>query len=206
MLRAMRVRASLIGSAFGLGMMLLGGCAYGEVRQVVRAQFASDFDCPEVQLKKRELWYSYEGPDQFKAIGCGKVRTYTCPADAGRVSYDEPVCTFVDGDADAPKTVKMSDDLGDTGDGSTPPPSEDSSSGGDTGNDEPTPSSDDSGDSSSSSSGDSDDGLGGDSDLGGESSTPAPAAHGAASGGVKAGGGGVKASGGIHLGGGTKKK
>lgn len=200
MLRAMRVRASLIGSGFGLGMMLLGGCAYGEVRQVVRAQFASDFDCPEVQLKKRELWYSYEGPDQFKAIGCGKVRTYTCPADAGRVSYDKPVCTFVDGDADAPKTVKMSDDLGDTGGGDEPAPPSDDSSSGDSGNDEPAPSSDDSGDSSSSS----DDGLGGDSDLGGESSTPAASGHGSASGGVKSGG--VKASGGIHLGGGTKKK
>ena len=195
MLRAMRVRASVIGSVFGLGLLLLGGCAYGEVRQVVRAQFASDFDCPEVQLKKRELWYSYEGPDQFKAIGCGKVRTYTCPANAGRVSYDKPVCTFVDGDADAPKTVKMSDDPGADETGSPEPDSSGGDTGGgDTGNDEPAPSSDD--DSSAPSS---DDGLSGDSDLGGEASTPAPAAHGAA-------GGGVKASGGIHLGGGAKKK
>jgi hypothetical protein len=136
----MRVRLSAIGSGLGLGLLLTGGCAYGEVRQVVRAQFMSDLDCPEVVLKKRELWYSYEGPDQFKAFGCGHVRTYTCPNE-GMVSYDERVCTFVEGDADAPKMAEMTpeDDEG------IPPPTDDMGGSEDTSGDEAPPPPDDSG-------------------------------------------------------------
>ena len=182
----MRVRASSIGLVFGAGLLLLGGCAYGEVRQVVRAHFASEFDCPEVMLKKRELWYSYEGPDQFKAIGCGHVRTYTCP-DKGMVSYDEPVCTFVEGDADAPTLAKMTEDgaeeesappLDEPGD--APEPSDDTSGGEDTGGESGGGGGDD----------DLDDDLDADAE-GSSSSTPsgstAPASRGSASG--SAGGG-----------------
>ena len=191
----MRVRASSIGSVFGAGLLLLGGCAYGEVRQVVRAHFASEFDCPEVMLKKRELWYSYEGPDQFKAMGCGHVRTYTCP-DKGMISYDDDVCTFVEGDADAPKPVAMTpegeeeevappDDMG--GDEGT-------SGGEDTGGD--------SGDSGGSAD---DDDLGGGADSEAEDSGPSSSsgsAHGSASGSSSHGAatGSGKAGGKIKLG------
>lgn len=78
------------------------GCAYGELRTVLRAQFASELNCAEVKIQKRALWYSYEGPDQYKISGCGVMRTYTCPATDGLVSYDEPQCKWVEGDADAP--------------------------------------------------------------------------------------------------------
>jgi hypothetical protein len=97
------------------------GCAHGEVRQVVRAQFAAELGCRDVQVRKRDIWYSYDSPDQFKVSGCGVLRTYSCPAyEGGKASYDEPACTWVAGDADAPKAAVMapSDDDADpaTGD------------------------------------------------------------------------------------------
>jgi hypothetical protein len=193
---AMRVRLSAIGSGLGLGLLLLGGCAYGEVRQVVRAQFATEFDCPEVLLKKRELWYSYEGPDQFKAIGCGRVRTYTCPK-SGLVSYDEPVCTFVEGDADAPKMAEMTPE----GEEDIQPPPDDLDMGGtdETSGDEAPPPADDSGSS------DDGDGEGG-GDLGGDLDAEADA-DADADANAEGGGGSGKVGGGakIKLGVGKKK-
>jgi hypothetical protein len=103
MLRAMSHRP-LPAVALCLSVVAGLGCAYGEVRQVVRAQFASELNCPEVFIIKRDAWYQYDNPNQFKVTGCGVMRTYTCPKeDSGRVSYDEPACTWVEGDADAPK-------------------------------------------------------------------------------------------------------
>jgi len=103
MLRAMRVRP--IGAwILGVSALAGSGCAYGEVRQVVRAQFASELDCPEVVVKRRDAWYGREG-HQFKVTGCGVVRSYTCEQIDGRVSYDEPACTWVEGDIDAPKMM-----------------------------------------------------------------------------------------------------
>jgi len=109
MLRAMFVRSSVV-SALVFGCASLVGCAHGEVRQVIRAQFAAELSCPEVTLKKRDVWYVYEGPDQYKVSGCGVMRTYTCPAGDGMASYDEPACTWVAGDADAPQMAKMTPD------------------------------------------------------------------------------------------------
>jgi hypothetical protein len=106
MLRAMRVSPNRMMVLVVLGVVAASGCAYGEVRQVIRAQFASEFDCPEVQLRKRDTWYAQENPNQFKVIGCGKVRTYTCDKEVGLVSYDSPACKFVEGDADAPGANK----------------------------------------------------------------------------------------------------
>jgi hypothetical protein len=106
MLRAMSQRPLLV-VAFCVAVFAGFGCAYGEIRQVVRAQFASELDCPEVFIIKRDAWYQYENPNQFKVTGCGVMRTYTCPPEAtGRVSYDEPQCTWVEGDADAPKMAE----------------------------------------------------------------------------------------------------
>ena len=102
MLRAMQLRASSFVLLACLGGSLFSGCAYGEARQVIRAQFASELNCREVEIRRRDSWYAYEGPDQYKVIGCGETRTYTCPAHEGLVSYDKPACTYVKGDADAP--------------------------------------------------------------------------------------------------------
>jgi hypothetical protein len=102
MLRAMLQRAIVVFALFS-AVSAGFGCAYGEVRQVVRAQFASELNCPEVFITKRDAWYQYDSPNQFKVSGCGVMRTYTCPVDEGTVSYDKPACTWVEGDADAPK-------------------------------------------------------------------------------------------------------
>ena len=110
MLRAMKHGAWPI-VVLGWSLLAGAGCAYGEVRQVIRAQFASETHCSEVQLKRRDTWYAYDGPDQYKVIGCGQVRTYTCPA-SGLVSYDKPACTWVNGDADAPVVQKVEDEEG----------------------------------------------------------------------------------------------
>ena len=112
---ALAVGCALFGGFGGFGG--LTGCAYGEVRQVIRAQFAAELSCPEVSLRKRDVWYSYEGPDQYKVTGCGVIRTYTCPAGDGMASYDEPACTWVAGDADAPQ---MSKDTGLVDEGAPP--------------------------------------------------------------------------------------
>jgi hypothetical protein len=85
-----------------MALALLSGCAHSDMRTVLRAQFATELDCPEVQIQKRQLWYASKSPHQYKITGCGVVRTYTCPETDEFVSYDEPQCTWVDGDADAP--------------------------------------------------------------------------------------------------------
>jgi hypothetical protein len=113
MLRAMKIRPYVQVCSLSMLAGLLVGCAYGEVRQVIRAQFANDTGCAAVKLQKRSTWYAEEDPNQYKVRGCGVVRTYTC-ADHDLddlVSYDEPACTWVDGDADAPKiNVQTADD------------------------------------------------------------------------------------------------
>jgi hypothetical protein len=105
MLRAMKTGLSFWFVSLVLAMSALG-CAYGEARQVIRAQFASEIGCDAVKLTKRSTWYAEDNPNQFKVSGCGVVRTYTCEGTSLNelVSYDEPACTWVEGDADAPKT------------------------------------------------------------------------------------------------------
>jgi hypothetical protein len=89
----------------GIALASLSGCAYGSVRQVLRAQFASEVGCSDVTIKKRDFWYISDNPHQYKISGCGVMRTYTCASEDadGLVSYDEPACKWEEGDADAPK-------------------------------------------------------------------------------------------------------
>ena len=114
MLRAMQLRRlPLVSVVFKSALPVLGlalvasssGCAYGSVRQVLRAQFASDTGCSAVTLKKRDFWYVSDNPHQYKISGCGVMRTYTCTKEdaEGLISYDEPACKWEEGDADAPK-------------------------------------------------------------------------------------------------------
>jgi hypothetical protein len=123
MLRAMQTRSIVLG-VLALGCVAVSGCAYGEVRQVIRAQFASELNCPEVSLGRRDMWYAYDGLDQYKVAGCGVTRTYTCPANNGPVSFDKPACTWVAGDADTPE-IATSESNGDepvTDEGDSPDP------------------------------------------------------------------------------------
>jgi hypothetical protein len=193
MLRAMRARtermmADVKPSALliaGLLTLVASGCAYGEVRQVLRAQFASELNCPEVSMRRRDTWYAYEGPEQYKISGCGVMRTYTCPDTKGLVSYGSTPCTFVNGDADAPQGPKAEPNPVDESapqDAEPTPSSDDSSS----------ESSSSSSDSSASSSSSSSDGLDG-TDISSESSSESKGSS-------KKAGGKVKASTGIKLG------
>lgn len=104
MLRAMLPRSGLqtLAAAFACCVML-GGCAYGYTRQIVRAQFAAELDCPEVKMVRRPLWYVREGARYYKVSGCGVLRTYKCPGEDSLTSYDESPCTWTEGDIDAPK-------------------------------------------------------------------------------------------------------
>lgn len=127
MLRAMQLRrlplsvifrSSLPALAAGAALAAsASGCAYGNVRQVLRAQFASDVGCSAVTIKKRDFWYVADNPHQYKISGCGVMRTYTCTAEdaEGLLSYDEPACKWEEGDADAPKpkTTDMGDSMDD---------------------------------------------------------------------------------------------
>jgi hypothetical protein len=100
--------------AGGALLSTASGCAYGNVRQVLRAQFASEVGCSEVTFKKRDFWYVSDNPHQYKISGCGVMRTYTCTQEdaEGLISYDEPACKWEEGDADAPKPkmAVMTDD------------------------------------------------------------------------------------------------
>jgi hypothetical protein len=89
-------------------LAVASGCAYGEVRQVVRAQFASDVDCGDVQVEKKGLHYAPDegNEERYKVTGCGVERTYTCPKDAGLVSYGDATCTWVLGDSDRPQAAE----------------------------------------------------------------------------------------------------
>jgi hypothetical protein len=133
MLRAMQLRrlplvifkSSVCGPVLtGVALAtLVSGCAYGNVRQVLRAQFASDVDCSQVTIKKRDFWYISDNPHQYKISGCGVMRTYTCDQEDadGLISYDEPACKWEEGDADAPKpklqapSDPMDEGMGDEG-------------------------------------------------------------------------------------------
>jgi hypothetical protein len=186
MLRAMRVTPNRMMMSIVLGVVAASGCAYGEVRQVIRAQFASEYDCPEVQLRKRDSWYAQDNPNQFKVTGCGKVRTYTCDKDVGLVSYDSPACKWVEGDADAPGGEKA---------GQSNPATEQMPSDENTG---PEPSNDDESTSEPPSSSDStsepSDGLDSSADITSDSSSSSD----------KKSGGKVKASAGVKVGGHSK--
>jgi hypothetical protein len=112
MLRAMQLRRlplvifkSGVFLLSGIALASLSGCAYGNVRQVLRAQFASEVGCPDVTIKKRDFWYVADNPHQYKISGCGVMRTYTCTKEdaEGLISYDEPACKWEEGDSDAPK-------------------------------------------------------------------------------------------------------
>lgn len=108
----MSIRWSMV-HALALASLGLGGCAYGELHQVLRAQVASELSCPEVDVEKKGLSYltDEEENNRYLVTGCGVTRTYTCPEGSGLVSYDEPVCSFEAGNTDQPKVAEMPDEV-----------------------------------------------------------------------------------------------
>ncbi len=87
---------TLVLLGFGPLVVTLGGCAYGELRQVLRAQVASETSCGDVTVESSSVFAPGHKPNQFRVRGCGVDRTYDCPKEEGLVSYGAKVCTYVD--------------------------------------------------------------------------------------------------------------
>jgi hypothetical protein len=77
-------------------VLVLGGCAYGELKQVLRAQVASETSCGDVTVEGSSAYAPGYKPGQYRVKGCGVDRIYNCPKDEGLVSYSAKVCTYVD--------------------------------------------------------------------------------------------------------------
>jgi len=97
---------------FAAAAITSAGCAYGEMREVLRTSLASEHNCPEVKVVPqnrphlRELQPEYN--NQYRVTGCGLQRTYTCPAETGLVEYGTAArCTFIEGDPNSPELAPM---------------------------------------------------------------------------------------------------
>lgn len=83
------------GLAFACSLIVcLGGCAYGEMRQVLRAQVASEADCPDLVVQKASPYLPGYQPNQYTVQGCGIERVYTCKDDDGLVKFGSADCTY----------------------------------------------------------------------------------------------------------------
>jgi len=78
---------------------LFGGCAYGQMSQVLRAQVASEADCPTVAVKRVSEYAPGYQPNQYSVHGCGIDRVYTCRGKEGLVAFGSGVtdCTYTSG-------------------------------------------------------------------------------------------------------------
>jgi hypothetical protein len=86
-----------------LGVFLASGCAYGNLKQVLRAQVAAETSCGDVTIEATPLYQPGHKPNQYRVKGCGVDRTYNCPKEDGLVSYgDDQICSYVD-----TKSIKM---------------------------------------------------------------------------------------------------
>jgi hypothetical protein len=84
-----------------LSLLLLGGCAYGELKQVLRAQVAAETKCGDLTVETTPMYQPNHKPGTYRVKGCDVDRTYECPQDDGLVSYGDKVCKPV---AAAPAT------------------------------------------------------------------------------------------------------
>ena len=124
-----------LASAVLLGELLVG-CAYGEMRQVLRAEVASEANCPEMQVSPVPAYAKGYADNQYKVQGCGIARVYTCNDSGGLVEYGHADCKYVavkppslpapagsqpNGDGAGGETG----DIDDNADDSTPDPAED---------------------------------------------------------------------------------
>ena len=98
----------------------LVGCAYGEMRQVLRAEVASEANCPELQVSKVPAYAEGYAENQYKVVGCGVDRLYTCNDPGGLVKFGKADCKYVATAVPQPASAPA-------------PQSEDDGAGGDTG-------------------------------------------------------------------------
>jgi len=98
-------------SAVLLSEMLVG-CAYGEMRQVLRAQVASEANCPELQVTKVPAYAEGYAENQYKVLGCGIDRVYTCNDPGGFVKFGDADCKYVAAAAPKPAAAPAPADDG----------------------------------------------------------------------------------------------
>jgi hypothetical protein len=77
-------------------VLVSSGCAYGELRQVLRAEVASEADCPDVVIQKSSPYAPGYKENQYTVRGCGVDRIYTCKDD-GLVPFGHADCTYTAG-------------------------------------------------------------------------------------------------------------
>jgi hypothetical protein len=82
-------------------LLAVAGCAYGELKQVLRAQVAAEASCPDVTIETSPAYQPGYKPGMYHVKGCGVDRIYECPKDTGLVSYGAEICTFKDAKAPA---------------------------------------------------------------------------------------------------------
>lgn len=97
-----------------LSLFFAGGCAYGELKQVLRAQVAAETDCGDVTVETTPMYMPGYKPGQYRVKGCGVDRLYECPPDEGLVSYSDSPCklaTAAAPPAAAPAAAPAPDEL-----------------------------------------------------------------------------------------------
>jgi hypothetical protein len=118
MLRSMSHHAvAKLGQAAASALLfsqLLGACAYGEMRQVLRAEVASEANCPDLKVTKVPAYAEGYTENQFKVTGCGIDRVYTCDEKAGLVKFGSADCKYVAG---GPKAAPAAAPAPGSGDG-----------------------------------------------------------------------------------------
>ena len=83
-------------SAALISSSLLAGCAYGEMPQVLRAQVASEANCPDLVVSQAPSFTPGYKENQYKVRGCGIDRVYTCNGESGGlVKFGSADCSYV---------------------------------------------------------------------------------------------------------------
>jgi len=112
---------SVVAGIVGL-VCQMGGCAYGELDQVLRAEVATETKCTDVVVKPAAAFERGWKPNQYKVSGCGVDRVYTCDR-GGLVEYAsaKDICNMAPSQTASPNTSAG----GDVSPGDLEAPSED---------------------------------------------------------------------------------
>lgn len=81
-------------SALVLFATLCVGCAYGEMRYVLRSQVAKESGCADLTVEKQSPYAQGYTPNNYVIKGCGIDRVYTCQDDGGLVKYGSAQCSY----------------------------------------------------------------------------------------------------------------
>jgi hypothetical protein len=106
--------------------VLSSGCAYGEMRQVLRSQVATESKCSDITVQKQSPYAPGYTENNYTVKGCGIDRVYTCKDDGGLVKFGSAECSYKAsnaapaGGAPSPAAAPMGDDDSDLPAGDAP--------------------------------------------------------------------------------------